>query len=51
MQTFSTGSPSLRVGDRAMRPTCVITVLPYARDEKTARRLWDDSADLVGLPH
>jgi NAD(P)-dependent dehydrogenase (short-subunit alcohol dehydrogenase family) len=26
-------------------------VLPYARDERTARRLWDDSADLVGLPH
>ncbi len=26
-------------------------VLPYARDEKTARRLWEDSAELVGLPH
>jgi NAD(P)-dependent dehydrogenase (short-subunit alcohol dehydrogenase family) len=26
-------------------------VLPYARDEKTARRLWEDGAELVGLPH
>jgi NAD(P)-dependent dehydrogenase (short-subunit alcohol dehydrogenase family) len=26
-------------------------VLPYARDERTASRLWDDSAELVGLPH
>ena len=26
-------------------------VLPYARDEKSSRRLWDDSAELVGLPH
>ena len=26
-------------------------VLAYARDAQTARRLWDDSADLVGLPH
>ena len=26
-------------------------VLPYARDERTARRLWEDSAQMVGLPH
>ena len=26
-------------------------VLPYARDEGTARRLWEDSARMVGLPH